>query len=161
VDRAFLIRPAGRPDIDPVAALFREYAASLPVDLGYQGFEAELAGLPGAYAPPSGLLLLAASAAGDPLGCVGVRALAEPGTCEMKRLHVCPAARGLGIGRALAVAASQAAAAAGYTAMRLDTLADMTAAQALYRTLGFIRTPAYYDSPVSGTIFMRKVLASG
>ena len=141
-----------------VAGLFRAYAASLDTDLSYQGFEAELAGLPGAYAPPTGALLMAVSPAGAPLGCVAVRPMAEPGGCEMKRLHVDPAARGIGLGRELAVAAMEAARLAEYRFMYLDTLAAMHAAQALYRSLGFETIPAYYDTPVSGTIFMRKAL---
>ena len=156
----FSIRPASASDIQAVAALFRAYADSLGVDLSYQGFEAELATLPGAYAPPAGALLIAISAAGEPAGCVGVRPLAEPGACEMKRLHIAPAVRRGGIGRSLALAALEAAARAGYRAMRLDTLPTMLAAQNLYRRLGFEITPPYYESPIAGTIFMRKTLLS-
>ena len=141
------------------ARLFREYAAALKVDLGYQGFEAELAGLPGAYAPPSGALLLAFADDGQAIGCVAMRPLSQPGICEMKRLHTCPAARGLGIGRALATAAIEAARRAGYRELWLDTLPDMAAAQALYRRLGFEVTDPYYPPPVAGTIFLRKMLA--
>lgn len=159
MERAFQIRPPAASEMATVAGLFRDYAGALGVDLSYQGFEAELASLPGAYAPPFGALLLALSADGTALGCVGLRALPEPGACEMKRLHTRPDARGAGIGRALAVAAIDAATAAGYETMRLDTLPKMVAAQALYRSLGFETTPAYYDTPVAGTIFMRKRLA--
>jgi ribosomal protein S18 acetylase RimI-like enzyme len=159
VDRSFRIRPAAAGEMATVAALFREYAAALGVDLSYQGFEAELAALPGAYAAPAGALLLALSATDEPLGCVGVRPLYEPGVCEMKRLHTRPYARGAGIGRALATTAIEAATAVGHTSMRLDTLPAMTAAQALYRSLGFETTPAYYDTPVAGTIFMRRQLS--
>lgn len=77
----------------------------------------------------------------------------------MKRLHTRPNARGAGVGRALAAAAIEAAVQAGYRSPRLDTLPDMFAARALYRNLGFETTPAYYDTPVAGTIFMRKLLA--
>lgn len=152
------IRHASANDIPAVAALLRAYADTLGVDLSCQGFEAELASLPGAYAPPAGALLIALSTTGWPVGSVGVRPLAEPGACEMKRLHVSPDARGAGIGRALAVAAIAAAIDAGYVAMRLDTLPAMVAAQTLYRRLGFEITPPYYDSPLSGTIFMKKML---
>jgi ribosomal protein S18 acetylase RimI-like enzyme len=161
VGQAFSIRQAEADEMDLVAGLFREYAASLDTDLSYQGFAAELASLPCVYAPPNGSLLLAFSAAGAPVGCVGVRPLSEPGSCEMKRLHVTPTARGSGLGRALAEAAIEAATQAGYVWMRLDTLRTMQAAQALYRRLGFEITPAYYDSPVAGTIFMRKTLQPG
>lgn len=158
MDRGFSIRPAAANDMRAIAGLFRAYADSLGVDLSYQGFEAELATLPGAYGPPAGALLIAISTAGAAVGCVGVRALSDPGTCEMKRLHTMPAVRGAGVGRALAVAAIEAAAHAGYQAMRLDTLPTMLAAQSLYLSLGFEITPPYYDSPIVGTIFMRKRL---
>jgi ribosomal protein S18 acetylase RimI-like enzyme len=158
MDKAFSIRQAAATEMDVVALLFREYAAALDIDLSYQGFAAELAALPGAYAPPNGALLLAFAASGEPVGCVGVRPLHEAGVCEMKRLHVTPAARGSGLGRGLALAAIEAATEAGYVWMRLDTLPTMQAAQALYFRLGFETTPAYYDSPVAGTIFMRKAL---
>jgi ribosomal protein S18 acetylase RimI-like enzyme len=158
MDRSITIRPAEPHEMAVVATLFREYAASLPVDLSYQQFEAEVAALPGPYAPPAGALLLAVSPGNEPLGCVALRPLAEPGVCEMKRLYARPAARGSGIGRSLAVAAFQAATGAGYQAMCLDTLPTMHTAQALYRRLGFAVTPAYYETPVAGTIFMRKTL---
>jgi ribosomal protein S18 acetylase RimI-like enzyme len=156
MDGTFRVEAAD--DLTAVALLFREYADSLGVDLSYQGFEAELAGLPGAYSPPAGALLLARSTNGEALGCVAVRPLGEAGACEMKRLHTRPRARGAGVGRALAEAAIEAARRAGYRTMRLDTLPNMVAAQALYRSLGFETVPAYYDSPVSGTVFMRKTL---
>jgi ribosomal protein S18 acetylase RimI-like enzyme len=155
---AFSIRPAAAHDIAAVASLFRAYADSLGVDLSYQGFEAELASLPGAYAPPGGALLLAVSPESQPIGCVAVRKLAEPGTCEMKRLYTTPSARGTGLGRALAVAAITAATQAGYGSLRLDTLPTMIAAQTLYRDLGFEIIPPYYDTPITGTMFMRKSL---
>jgi len=154
----FSIRPAAADEMGTVAALFREYADGLGVDLSFQGFEAELATLPGAYAEPTGALLIAVSSTGSPLGCVGVRSLGEPGVCEIKRLYTTAAARGAGIGRALAVAAIAAATRAGYVTMRLDTLPAMTAALTLYRELGFAITPGYYHSPVPGTIFMSKDL---
>jgi ribosomal protein S18 acetylase RimI-like enzyme len=157
MNRGVSIRAAASDDIPAVTTLFRAYADSLGVDLSYQGFEAELATLPGAYAPPAGALLVAVSA-GQPVGCVGVRPLSEPDTCEMKRLHTKPAVRGAGIGRALAIAAIEAAAHAGYRVMRLDTLPTMLAAQNLYRRLGFEITPPYYESPIAGTIFMSKTL---
>ena len=155
----FHVRPAATDEIATVAKLFRAYADALGTDLSYQGFEAELTGLPGAYAPPAGALLLAVASGGAAIGCVGVRAMAEPGCCEMKRLHTTPSARGTGVGRVLATAAIEAAAQAGYRTMRLDTLPNMVEAQALYRSLGFETTPAYYYSPVAGTIFMKKTLA--
>src|SRR4051794_27904789 len=101
MNAAFVIDPVASPDdLAAAAALFEAYAASLGVDLSYQGFAAELAGLPGHYAPPSGALLLARGPDGRPLGCVALRPMAGD-CCEMKRLFVSPDARGLGLGRAL------------------------------------------------------------
>lgn len=160
----FCVRQAEAGDIPAVVELFREYAKSLDIDLAYQGFAAELASLPGAYAPPTGALLVAAPLGeGSLLGCVGLRALGHGmlAECEMKRLYVRPAARGTGAGLALAKAAIEAATEGGYAAIRLDSLPSMAAAQALYLRLGFTVTPAYYASPVAGTIFMRKDLRSG
>ncbi|UIJ45595.1 GNAT family N-acetyltransferase [Sphingomonas cannabina] len=154
----FRIEPAvGDNDLRTVARLFEDYAASLPVDLGYQNFAAELTGLPGSYAPPRGALLLARNAGGEPLGCVGVRPLAEEGVCEMKRLYLVPAARGLGLGRALAEAAIGAARERGYRELRLDTLPSMTAAIAMYEAMGFRRIPAYYE-PTPCSLFMALTL---
>lgn len=152
------IEPAvGADDLRTIARLFEDYAASLPVDLGYQNFAAELAGLPGSYAPPRGALLLARNDADEPLGCVGVRPLAEEGVCEMKRLYLVPAARGLGLGRALAEAAIGVARERGYRELRLDTLPSMTAAIAMYEAMGFRRIPAYYE-PTPRSLFMSLAL---
>jgi len=149
------IIPARSPaDLAAVAELFAGYAASLPVDLGYQDFNGELAALPGKYAPPAGELFLARDAAGAPLGCVGVRPLPDDGACEMKRLFLLPAARGLGLGRALTQAVVAHARTLGYRELRLDTLASMTAAQALYGGMGFERIPPYYAPTPEGTVFM-------
>ena len=142
-----------------VRALFREYAASLPMDLSYQDFEAELAALPGFYAPPKGTLLIASGPSGEVLGCVGVRPLEAPGVCEMKRLYVRPAGRGSGAGRALAQAALAFAEAAGYRQMVLDTLPELTTAIALYRTLGFSEIPPYWPSPIP-VLYFGKPLGS-
>jgi ribosomal protein S18 acetylase RimI-like enzyme len=160
-DSAFRIRGAVADDLPVVAALFREYVAELGIDLSFQGFEAEVAGLPGRYAPPAGALLLALGPSGEALGCVAVRPLDASGTCEMKRLHVRPAARGGGLGRALACAALEFAAEAGHVRMRLDTLPSMRAAHALYQSPGFVRTAPYYDTPLAGTVFMEKTLRAG
>ena len=144
-------------DLPAIAQLFRAYAASLPSALSYQDFAAELASLPGKYASPDGALLIARDAQGEALGCVAMRPL-EPGVCEMKRLYVAPAGRGAGLGRQLALAIIEAARVRGYAEMRLDTLASMGEAQALYRSLGFTEIGAYYATPVEGTVFMSLTL---
>lgn len=154
----FTIAPAsGGADLDAVGTLFRAYAASLEIDLGYQGFAAELAGLPGAYAPPQGALLLARDEAGAAIGCVAMRPF-EAGICELKRLYVAPSGRNRGLGRALAEAILHAAIAAGYREARLDTLPSMASALALYGALGFEPTERYYDTPLARTVFMRRSL---
>ena len=150
---AYTIAAAKSPDdLAEVARLFRAYAASLPIDLGYQDFEGELAGLPGKYAPPRGGLLLARLKSGAAIGCVALRAL-DTETCEMKRLYVAPEGRGLGLGRALVDAICAIGREAGYSSLRLDTLASLTAARALYAKTGFVETAAYYDTPIAGTVF--------
>jgi GNAT superfamily N-acetyltransferase len=153
-----LIRPAATPAAVAAArALFEEYAASLDVDLCFQGFAQELATLPGAYAPPRGCLLLAGSSE-RPAGCVALRPLpggsAAPAIGEVKRLYVRPEARGTGMGAALARAVIAQARVIGYAELKLDTLASMTAARALYGALGFRECAAYYHNPLGGTVYM-------
>ena len=139
-------------DLEEVRVLLREYAASLDFDLCFQGFEQELADLPGKYAPPDGRLWLATCAAG-PAGCVAIRKLDE-GICEMKRLYVRPSLRGAGVGRLLASTAIAQARDMGYRLMRLDTAPSMTAAIALYRSLGFRQIAPYCHNPLPGALFL-------
>lgn len=120
-----------RTDLDAISDLFRSYAASLDVDLAFQNFEAELAALPGNYAPPAGELLLARDADGKALGCVALRPLSLGDCCEMKRLYLWPEGRGSGVGRQLIKAVVKTAEGAGYAEMRLDPLPTMGSAQAL------------------------------
>jgi putative acetyltransferase len=145
------------PWVPTVRTLFREYASWLNVDLCFQGFEAELADLPGAYAPARGGAVLLARHADEPAGCVALRAL-DVGICEMKRLWVREAFRGSGLGSLLARAVLQRALEIGYDAMRLDTLARMDRARQLYAGLGFCEVPRYYDSPLADAIYLEKVL---
>ncbi len=161
--KRFRIEPAfAEGERVAVVALLREYEADLGVSLCFQRFEAEVAGLPGAYAPPLGAMLIARDAAGGGLsgrlsgqisgqiwGLVALRPLPDrPGACEMKRLYVRPAARGSGLGRALAVAALEEARRLGYARVCLDTLPSMRAAQALYLSLGFRHTGASSTEPM-------------
>src|SRR5213083_62777 len=147
-----IVRAVTPEQVADARALFREYERSLGIDLCFQGFEQELAGLPGAYAPPRGRLLLAAD--GDALaGCVALRPL-DGVACEMKRLYVRPAFRGRRAGRRLAEAVIAEARAIGYARMRLDTLPSMREAIALYRALGFVAIAPYCANPVPGARFL-------
>ena len=139
-------------DIAQARELFIEYQAKLGVDLCFQGFAEELASLPGYYARPAGRLLLASNGA-SALGVVGLRSVAGA-DCEMKRLYVRPAGRGLGLGRLLTTTLIQEARLAGYHRILLDTLPTMTEAQALYRSLGFTEIAAYCNNPIAGTLYM-------
>lgn len=145
-------------DLAATVGLFRAYAASLDVDLSYQDFEAEMAAMPGKYAPLAGELLLARDAEGKPVGCVGLRPIKSAGCCEMKRLYVSPEGRGIGLGKALVDALVEVAERIGYREMKLDTLPSMVGAQSLYRKLRFEVSEPYYDTPVAGTLFMRRTL---
>ncbi len=141
------------PHIDDVKTLFTEYAASLGIDLSYQNYADEFASLPGKYAPPDGRLYIAYC--GEiAAGCVGLRKI-DTDACEMKRLYVREAFRGLHIGNRLVSRIILDAKTIGYRTMLLDTLPSMKSAQTLYRNLGFADIPPYYDSPIEGTRFMR------
>lgn len=153
----FTLTPASADDVADVAALFRAYAATLAVDLGPQGFEEELARLPGAYAPPRGALLLARGD-GAAIGCIALRPLTES-ACEVKRLYVRPDARGTGLGKALVAAILDEAARLGYHEIKLDTLEQMTPAIALYRGFGFTPIPPYGSHPYEGLVCLGKRLA--
>jgi ribosomal protein S18 acetylase RimI-like enzyme len=133
--------------------LFLEYADSLGFSLCFQGFEQELAGLPGDYAPPDGRLLIA-EYRNELAGCVALHKL-DAGVCEMKRLYLRPQLRGRGVGRALAETVIAEARAIGYRKMRLDTVEPvMPNAVALYRRLGFAEIEAYRANPIAGALYM-------
>ena len=132
--------PSHLPDIE---ALFREYEAFLNVDLCFQGFEEELADLPGKYAPPMGALFIA-FVDSQVAGCVALRPLAN-GDCEMKRLFVRPEHRGLGLGRELAHRIIKKSKEIGYKRMKLDTLDFLEGAIHIYKGLGFKQIGSYYN----------------
>ena len=151
------IEPAQFPrHLEIVRGLFREYATGLGFDLDFQGFEGELALLPGKYAPPGGGLFLA-QRRGESLGCVAFRPLKD-GDCEMKRLYVRAAARGEKLGRRLAVHVCDAARAAGYRRICLDTIETMREAIALYESLGFREIAPYVFNPIAGAKYFAREL---
>lgn len=157
-----LIRPESAEDWQEVRLILRDYAASLVVDLGFQGFEAELAALPGAYAPPGGLMLLA-TVDGAVAGSGAFRPLPDayyPNACEMKRLFVRPAFRRFGLGRMIAQALMERAAEAGYSRMLLDTLDDIAAARGLYESLGFVEVPPFCFNPIPGAHYLKAELGA-
>lgn len=131
--------------------LFQQYADTLDFDLEFQGFSRELATLPGEYAPPEGCILLA-QRADEYIGCAALRPL-EKKICEMKRLYVVPGHRNRKLGRALAEAIIEEARAKGYERMRLDTIESMTAAQALYHSLGFRPIEPYRYNPLKSASY--------
>jgi ribosomal protein S18 acetylase RimI-like enzyme len=143
-------------DLFEVRNLFEEYADSLGIDLDFQGFDEELAELPGEYGSPDGCLLLALWK-GQVAGCVALRKF-SPGICEMKRLYTKPQFRGLGIGRALCEEVIGWARRLGYERMRLDTLPSMEEAKGLYGSLGFREIEPYRFNPVEGASFMELTL---
>ncbi len=155
-----IVTPRTANELDALRDIFREYAASLKVDLCFQGFDQELATLPGEYAEPRGALLMA-TVDGAVAGCCALRPMDTvdyPNACEMKRLYVRPAFRGLGLGRQLADAIMDAARIAGYDDVLLDTLDDMEAARTLYEDLGFEEIPPYYHNPIAGAHYLKATL---
>jgi ribosomal protein S18 acetylase RimI-like enzyme len=172
-----MITPDEPRELDAVRAIFRDYADSLGIDLGFQNFDQELASLPGEYEEPRGALLLAVVDVGEvavpvdaePLaraqgqlahvaGCCALRPLDTadyPNAAEMKRLYVRPQFRGVGLGRQLAEAILDAARGAGYACVLLDTLDDMESARALYEDLGFAEVPPYYHNPIAGSHYLK------
>lgn len=148
------IRPATANDLPQVRQLVRDYVEWIGLDLAFQEIDAEIDGLPGEYAPPGGVLLVA----GDPaVAMIALRSL-DQATCEMKRLYVAPSARGRALGRALILRLLDDARALGYREMRLDALPMMGDAQHLYVALGFRDIPPYYQTPIAGTRFMARTI---
>ena len=152
--------PTTASELDAVRSLFVEYAGTLNVDLCFQNFNTELATLPGEYAAPRGGLLLV-TVDGQLAGCCAMRpldAVDYPNACEMKRLYVRPAYRGLQLGRMLVETILETARVAGYDCILLDTLNDMEAARALYQELGFEDIPPYYYNPIAGAHYLKAEL---
>jgi putative acetyltransferase len=150
------IRPARPEEMHLVRELFLEYARSLNFNLCFQGFDEEVSSLPGKYAEPAGVILLAIRES-EPQGVVALRPL-EDGSAEMKRLYVRPAARGLKLGKHLVETLETEARQRGYRSIKLDTTPDMQAAKALYQAKGFVEIPPYYDTTPCGSTCMEKVL---
>jgi ribosomal protein S18 acetylase RimI-like enzyme len=162
------IRPAIFPVDKPIVSeLFLAYAQSLPIKLDFQGFEDELAGLPGKYAVENGGAVLLAYTSSEQhatqetiIGIVALRSFPTTTsipTCELKRLYLTPPSRGLGVSKHLMAAVLARARQLGYAEMLLDTLASMTAARHLYSRYGFTEIPSYYPS-VSGAVFYKLLL---
>ena len=157
-----VVEASDAASIEQARRLFRGYAAdtegSTAESLCLQGFDAEVAGLPGKYAPPSGCLLLAMDG-DEPVGCVAMRGLGG-GTCEMKRLYVSPGCRGRGIGDLLVEEVIRRGERAGYGRMVLDTLPEMAGAVALYRRHRFVEAAPYWDNPVGRAIYFERRLST-
>lgn len=174
-----LLTPDEAHELEAARLIFRDYAASLGIDLDFQNFDQELAALPGEYVEPRGTLLLAlvdpahvrdeAGRATPTLvradgrvahvaGCCALRPLDSAdyvNAAEMKRLYVRPGFRGLGLGRQLAEAILDAARGAGYGCVLLDTLDEMESARALYEDLGFAEVPPFYHNPIAGAHYLK------
>jgi putative acetyltransferase len=149
-------------DLKDTITLFKAYTTWLNIDLTFQDYATELANLPGKYAPPSGELLLARSTSSDEaLGCVALRPLpmtGQEGCCEMKRLYVAPAGRGLGLGKQLVERVLTIAKDLGYKECKLDTLGRMKEATGLYKSSGFVECEAYYHNPQDEVVYFSKQL---
>ncbi len=151
------IAEATEKDMLNVGKLFREYQEWLGIDLCFQGFEEELATLPGRYASPKGVILIAIEDR-EVVGCVGIRPIME-NEAELKRLFVKPGYQGHGIGKRLFHTAMSKAKRIGYTSIVLDTLPTMQTAKLLYVAYGFKKIPAYYRNPEEGVEYYRYVFS--
>lgn len=148
-----LIQPGSPAEWERVRELFREYWSSFGFSPCFQGFEAEVSGLPGAYAPPGGALVLAV-VDGEVAGCAALRRF-DAERAEAKRLFVRPGYRGQSVGRALLDWVIASARAMGYREIVGDTIPQMAVALAMYDRAGFERTGPYADVPTPGAIYLR------
>lgn len=146
-------------DLADARRLFVAYLAELGLDLSFQNVDAELGSLPGPYAAPDGVILLARDG-GTAVGAVALKPLSTlgPSTCEMKRLWVAPQARGTGLAARLVAAVEDAARARGYRLLKLDTLARLVAANKLYARLGYCPCAAYNENPYPDIRYFEKAL---
>jgi GNAT superfamily N-acetyltransferase len=162
MDDLRIIPAATQADMEAAGRLFKQYERTTGQDLGFQGLDEEIQTLPGKYAPPHGILLIA-FLNGMPVGCGAVRPLQTcpripPGTCEMKRLFTQPSVRGRGIGQQIVANLLRFATQAGYHQMVLDTLPEFASALKLYEAAGFTPTAKYNDDPDPRTIYRAKQL---
>lgn len=151
------VTPNTPEELNILRGILREYADGLQMDLCFQGFEAELAELPGEYGPPRGALLMALVNE-EPAGCCALRPLDTvdyPNACEMKRLYVRPGFRRNGVGRQLVEAILECAHLAAFDCVLLDTLDDMESARTLYKDLSFEEIPPYYHNPIEGAHYLK------
>lgn len=157
---SFTIKPAmNEKDIEDARMLFREHIDGIGDDLAFIGLEDELAALPGDYALPTGNLFICHRADGEPAGCIAVRKLNLPGTCELKHLYVRASSRSSGAGRQLVISVIDFATEAGYSQILLSTLPSLVAANSIYRQVGFRLTEPFYDEPMANALYYRKSLA--
>ena len=150
------IFPTKEAQLQDAVELFKEYARSLFISLEFQNFNAELDIINSMYGSPTGCLLLVYDN-DKALGCAAFRKIGE-GICELKRMYIQPAYRGLHIGQAMLDLLFNKAKDYGYMAMRLDTLDSMLPALKLYRSNGFYEIDAYYQNPNHGVVYMEKHL---
>ena len=162
MSQTVMCQPVIQLSVDPqdwtsVREIFQQYAQTLPISLDFQGFQAELANLPGEYSSPRGAVVVA-TVDGAIAGCCALRPLDNvdyPNAAEMKRLFVRPRFRRFGLGRQLAQAVLDSATQIGFSCVLLDTLSDMEAARALYEDLGFIEIEPYYHNPIPGSHYLK------
>lgn len=154
--RFHLVQVEDEAGIRDARVLFEEYQRELGLDLGFQGFQEELATLPGKYMTPKGRLYVVYDQ-GEAIGCAALRPL-EEGICEVKRMYLRPDRRGEGIGKELLILLLKAAEMSGYDRVRLDSLGRLTGAIRLYESLGFVQIPPYNENPEPDVVYMERLV---